>query len=82
MNHALHLNADQRMLFEQINDSAKFATGMVVFLLCWAYAGYSYGWLFGLGLGWLPAGFFGGLAASVWPLAWPVIAAAGIVFLQ
>ena len=43
-------------------------TGMIVFLGVWGYCAATYGFLFGFGLGWLPAGICAVIAAMLWPL--------------
>ena len=46
-----------------------FLVGVSVFFVSWGYAIKSYGWLFGLGLGWIPAFFLGIMAGMFWPVA-------------
>lgn len=49
-----------------------FGTAVVTFLASWVYCIYAYGFLFGLGLGWLPSGILavavGFIMAGIWPL--------------
>jgi hypothetical protein len=47
--------------------------GISVFFGSWGYAIKTYGWVLGLGLGWLPALFLGILAATFWPAALLII---------
>lgn len=56
---------------------AGMLVGFSVFVGSWIYAVKTYGWFFGLGLGWLPALFFGILAATYWPMA--ILVAVGIL---
>ncbi len=41
---------------------------VLVFIGCWIYCIVSYGFLLGLGLGWLPSGIAAALVSFVWPL--------------
>lgn len=41
--------------------------GVVAFFGCWAYAIYSWGFLLGVGLGWIPSIFIGLIAFAVGP---------------
>jgi hypothetical protein len=43
-------------------------TWILVFLGCWIYCIDTYGFLFGVGLGWLPSGIVATIAAVLWPL--------------
>lgn len=47
---------------------------VVIFVGLWIYAIASYGYLLGVGLGWLPAGIIASMACWLWPL--PYAAAA------
>ncbi len=40
----------------------------IVFVGSWIYCVSAYGYLFGVGLGWLPSLIVAGLAALLWPL--------------
>ncbi len=51
--------------------------GAVVFIATWIYCIAEYGFLFGVGLGWLPAFILGILAFWIWP----VFIIGGIIFL-
>lgn len=42
--------------------------GLIVFVVSWVYCIAEYGYLFGVGLGWLPSLIVGFLAAWLWPL--------------
>jgi hypothetical protein len=53
--------------------------GGLAFLAIWIYAFYSWGFLIGLAIGWLPALIGGWLVGLLWPLA--VLAAIGIALL-
>ena len=48
----------------------------VVFIGCYIYCIATYGFLLGLGLGWLPSGICAAIAAAVVAVAWPLILAA------
>lgn len=54
-------------------------TGTVVFVIAWIYAIAEYGFLLGVGLGWLPAGIIGVVAGIAWPLI--ALAVAGLAYL-
>ena len=43
-------------------------TGILTFIVCWIYAISAYGFLLGVGLGWLPSGIVAVIAAYLWPL--------------
>ena len=43
--------------------------GLLTFVGSWVYAVLQYGFLLGVGLGWIPAFFIGVLAGLLWPLA-------------
>ena len=45
-----------------------FITGGLAFIASWAYAAISWGFLLGVGLGWVPAIFIGIIAGFIWPL--------------
>jgi len=49
---------------------------VLVFIGGWIYCIASYGFLFGLGLGWLPSGIMAALVSFLWP-----IVAVGLVIL-
>lgn len=44
------------------SEGAKALTALSVFALCYLYSIYSYGFLWGVGLGWLPAAILAALA--------------------
>lgn len=46
---------------------------VISFFASWIYCIASYGFLFGLGLGWLPSLFVGAIAFGVGFIAWPLI---------
>jgi len=50
---------------------------VLVFFGCWIYCIASYGFLFGLGLGWLPSG----ITAAVVSFLWPLLVAALVILL-
>lgn len=43
-------------------------TAGVVFIGCWIYCIATYGFLLGVGLGWLPSWICAAIAACLWPL--------------
>jgi hypothetical protein len=55
-------------------------TFCLVFVTSWIYCIATYGFLFGVGLGWLPSLIVGGLAALLWPLLVVLIVIAIIYF--
>lgn len=57
-----------------------FLVGASVFFVSWGYAIKSYGWLLGLGLGWIPAFFLGIMAGMFWPVA--ILIILGLLFLS
>lgn len=54
-------------------------TFFIIFIGAWIYCIATYGFLLGVGLGWLPAAITAGIAAFLWPLILLVIV--GFVFL-
>ena len=45
-----------------------FITGAISFIACWIYAIASWGFLLGVGLGWIPSLFIAVIAGFIWPL--------------
>ncbi len=45
-----------------------FITGAITFIACWIYAIVSWGFLLGVGLGWIPSLFIAVIAGFIWPL--------------
>lgn len=45
-----------------------FITGAIAFIACWIYAIVSWGFLLGVGLGWIPSLFIAVIAGFIWPL--------------
>jgi hypothetical protein len=45
-----------------------FVTGVITFIACWIYAIASWGFLLGVGLGWIPSFFIAIIAGFIWPL--------------
>lgn len=45
-----------------------FITAVLTFLGCWIYAIASWGFLLGVGLGWIPSFFIAIIAGFIWPL--------------
>jgi hypothetical protein len=43
-------------------------TWLLVFLCCWIYCISTYGFLLGVGLGWLPSAIVATIAAALWPI--------------
>ena len=43
-------------------------TGVITFIVCWIYAIASWGFLLGVGLGWIPSLFIAVIAGFIWPL--------------
>ncbi len=58
------------------------AVGFLVFVGCWIYCIFAYGFLLGVGLGWLPALICGFLAAALWPLIILGVAILGFIALK
>jgi hypothetical protein len=46
--------------------------GLATFVTAWAYCTIHYGFLFGFGLGWLPAGMLASIVVAVWWLVSPL----------
>jgi len=69
-----HRTAHQKFNFHYRQSSCgsalmAFLVGVSVFFVSWGYAVKSYGWLLGLGLGWIPAFFLAIMAGMFWPVA-------------
>lgn len=45
-----------------------FVAGPIAFIACWIYAIASWGFLLGVGLGWIPSLFIAVIARFIWPL--------------
>jgi hypothetical protein len=43
-------------------------TAVISFIACWIYAIASWGFLLGVGLGWIPSLFIAAIAGFIWPL--------------
>jgi hypothetical protein len=43
-------------------------TAVITFIVCWIYAIGSWGFLLGVGLGWIPSLFIAVIAGFIWPL--------------
>ena len=54
-------------------------SGAATFLATWVYCAATYGFLFGFGLGWLPAAILGVIFGFAMLLAWQLALAAAIV---
>ena len=70
--------AESKRLFEEIGRGGFdyrgyymigfLITAIICFILSWIYAAVSWGFLIGLGLGWIPSIFIGIIAGAIWPL--------------
>lgn len=54
--------------FEYIYLIGRAITGVIVFIGCWIYAIGTYGFLLGVGLGWIPSFIVAAIASFLWPL--------------
>jgi hypothetical protein len=45
-----------------------WTTSVIAFIVCWIYAIASWGFLLGVGLGWIPSLFISLIAGFIWPL--------------
>ena len=45
-----------------------YIIGAITFIACWIYAYISWGFLLGVGLGWIPSLFIAGIVGFIWPL--------------
>ncbi len=55
-----------------------FIVGFIVFTISYIYCIATYGFLFGVGLGWLPSAIVGFIAGLLWPFV--LLAVIGIAF--
>jgi hypothetical protein len=53
--------------------------GLATFVACMSYTVSKYGWLFGIGIGWIPSLFIAAIASYLWPL---VAVAALVLYLR
>jgi len=53
-------------------------TAIIVFIGSWIYCIAAYGFLLGVGLGWLPSAIVAAIAGALWPL---IVAAIGALIL-
>ena len=56
-------------------------TALVVFIGSWIYCIANYGFLLGVGLGWLPSAIVAVIAGAVVGFGWPLVIAAVIIIL-
>jgi hypothetical protein len=54
--------------YDKIYKIGFFITAIIVFIACWIYAIVSWGFLIGVGLGWIPSLFIAVIAGFIWPL--------------
>lgn len=52
----------------KIYDEGRAFTALIVFFGTWIYCASAYGFLFGVGLGWLPSLIVAYIAGLLWPL--------------
>jgi hypothetical protein len=53
---------------EEIYKGGAIITGLIIFVGAWIYCIVTYGFLLGVGLGWLPAAITAVVAGLLWPL--------------
>ena len=70
---------DDGYVYYYIYTLGRTITGIIVFLGSWIYCIISYGFLLGVGLGWLPSIIVAVIAGFLWPLL--LIAIAILAFL-
>ena len=58
--------------FKVVYYSLTLLIGGIVFIIAWVYCIATYGFLFGVGLGWLPAMIVATLAGFAWPALLPL----------
>ena len=57
-----------------------YITWVIIFISCWIYAIATYGFLFGVGLGWLPSAIVASIVSLFWPLI--LIGIAALIFMM
>jgi len=62
--HAIDWNFD----WDSVYRIGGYITGVITFIVCWIYAIASWGFLLGVGLGWIPSLFIAVIARFIWPL--------------
>jgi hypothetical protein len=61
-------NFELSIPFANIYKKGFFITAAIAFIASWIYAIVSWGFLIGVGLGWIPSLFIGLIAGFIWPL--------------
>lgn len=56
------------MDYVEIYGVGAYITGIITFIGCWIYCVATYGFLFGVGLGWLPSLIVATIVGAIWPL--------------
>lgn len=67
-------------LLEDIGTSLAWLTALGAFVTAWGYCTAQYGFLFGFGLGWLPAAILAVIVAILTRWLWPLTAVGGVGF--
>ena len=62
------LGARRRIDTDHVYSVGQIITSTIVFICCWIYAILEYGFLFGVGFGWLPSLIVAIIAGFLWPL--------------
>ncbi len=61
-------------MYEGLGALCAVLTGGVIFIGSWIYCVAEYGFLLGVGIGWLPSMIVAGIGAALWPILWAGIA--------
>lgn len=56
------------MEWDDVYIGGAYITGFITFVICYIYCIATYGFLLGVGLGWLPSGIVARIVGFLWPL--------------
>ena len=56
------------MEWDEVYIAGAYITGFITFVICYIYCIATYGFLLGVGLGWLPSGIVARIVGFIWPL--------------
>jgi hypothetical protein len=74
-----HSRKDLGTVVGEVYVVGAWIVGVLTFVGCWIYCIASYGFLLGVGLGWLPSGIVAVIAAFLWPLGAAALAILAVI---
>ena len=69
------------LFWEAVYPVGRIITGGITFIACWIYAIVKWGFLLGVGLGWIPSFFIAVIAGFLWPLLASLLLIALLLFI-